>query len=293
MKHKLHYAFVLFSALMCNEFKAQTTVYSETFTGGLPAGWQKNDLSPNNAGNWQYTATKPLNWTNHGWPGTKPVMTTSSTGYMLFDSNGQNAGTNDNKPEKADLISPAINLSGKTNSTLIFEHFNWHVDSDTATIWVSTDGSNFTQVWKCDDLSCSNGVGSQYGVSDTINISSIADNQPTVYIKFRWVGDYDMYWAIDDIKITANAATGINENATVNDLIIYENPINSLFHFNLNTTLKEDFNVSIIDISGKMAKEQLCVNGHNTIDVTDLSKGLYFMRIYSNNFLITKKIVKN
>src|SRR5688572_22813488 len=121
---------MLFSAVLMNSAVAQTTIYTQTFTGGLPAGWQKNDLSTNSAGNWIYTTGKPLNWSNNGGPGARPVMSTSSTGYMLFDSNGQNAGTDDGKAEKADLISTAINLSGYQNTILQFQHFAWHVDSD-------------------------------------------------------------------------------------------------------------------------------------------------------------------
>jgi hypothetical protein len=297
MKLKLLFTLsLLFCNLLSNTSVAQTTLFTETFTGSLPAGWTKTDLSGNGAGNWQYTTTKPLNWSNSGFPGARPIMATSSSGYMMFDSNGQNAGTNDSKAEKADLVSPAINLSGYNSTTLKFEDYYWHVFNDTISVWVSTDGVNFTDVWTCYNDTCNSDYNTGRGDTIIVDISSIADNQSTVYVKFRWIGNYDLFWAIDDIKITGNLISGIKEEPKTNESFAYPNPakdklVLSADNFKQNSGSAK---IEIINFEGKLIRNFITEDSGKdlSLDVSDLAAGVYLIKINSADQSSIKKFVK-
>ena len=51
---------------------------------------------------------------------------------------------------------------------------------------------------------------------------------------------------------------------------------------------------ALIDNNGRIIKENsLNVDSNITIDVSDLSNGIYFLKLVSENETLTKKIIKN
>ena len=50
--------------------------------------------------------------------------------------------------------------------------------------------------------------------------------------------------------------------------------------------------VSIFDLSGKLLQNQTLIN-HNTLNISNLAKGIYVVSIKTNNQTITKRILKN
>jgi hypothetical protein len=98
---------------------------------------------------------------------------------------------------------PAINCTNRTGVTLTF--YRWlNVEQpayDHAYIQVSNNGSSWSTIWQN-----SSEITDSSWTLQTFDISAIADNQPTVYI--RWgMGTTDSSWQysgwnIDDVKIT-------------------------------------------------------------------------------------------
>ena len=101
------------------------------------------------------------------------------------------------------LTTGAINMTGRTQTTLKFKRW---LNTDYqpyvyATIHVSNNGSTWTQVW-------SNGtseIAENAWSSQSYSISSVADNQPTVYIRWGYQIASGAYaysgWNIDDVEI--------------------------------------------------------------------------------------------
>lgn len=79
--------------------------------------------------------------------------------------------------------------------------------------------------------------------------------------------------------------TNVLEN-TLNDKIkIYPNPSNGIFEIqgeNINS-------VKIIDIKGEQIKTE--IKNFKKIDLTEMEKGIYFAKIYTNNGIVIRKIV--
>jgi ELWxxDGT repeat protein len=162
-----------------------------------------------------YSATMSANpsWTFDGggqWAWGTPTgaggdPTSGRTGSQVVGYNLSGAYPN-NMTTTYFARTPAINCAGYTGVTLSF--YRWlGVESasyDHAKIDVSNNGSTWTTIW---ENSYSNIVDTSW-VQQTFDISSIADNKSTVYI--RWgMGPTDssvVYsgWNIDDVTITGN-----------------------------------------------------------------------------------------
>jgi hypothetical protein len=216
---------------------AQTTIYTQNFSSTtLPAGWQNIDNTGVN--------TTALKWQRktsfNGFS-----STSASNGFMVFVSD---ASTNDNKPENADLITSAINCSSSSFVALEFEQFFYTYYSNntnsSATIFASNDGTNWVQVY-------SNSATTSNPDKKLIDISSVAAYQATVYLKFNFTGDWDGWWAIDDIKLFQPLPLDISvESVTVNQFVgIGSQTITGVVQNNGSSTINS-FDLSYTDNGG-------------------------------------------
>jgi hypothetical protein len=165
-------------------------LFSQDFNGGLPSDWGVN------------TTSGPVDWkhTTVGHTGAYPTAslasTTSGNGWMIVDSDGDNFSGGANEDTR--LISPRINLTGFNNVKLEFQQMFRRWQSDVTTVQISIDSVNWTNY-------VINGPITQAGTPNpdfvNIDISTIAGNQPTVWIAFWWQGAWDYGWQIDDISI--------------------------------------------------------------------------------------------
>jgi hypothetical protein len=173
-----------------NSLNSFTAFYTEDFGGGIPAGWLTID-SAGNGLNWKYTTTG-----SNGGATLSATGTSAANGYMIIDSDS--AGTSLGG-ENAELISGAIDCSGRTTVVLNFNEYLTHYN-DTATVWISTDSTTWTEVHNTSaPLSVFSSTPNPNNVD--IDITALAANQPTVYIRFNYRADYSYYWMIDDVQL--------------------------------------------------------------------------------------------
>ncbi len=108
------------------------------------------------------------------------------------------------------------------------------------------------------------------------------------------VGSFYKVYAVDkafnysDELLVSDAALGVNEN-TVLEFKVYPNPVNDVLTIQSGNEAKIA-SVEVFDVLGKqIIKTQL---QNNTLNVSELSKGIYLLKIISENGnQITKKIV--
>lgn len=182
-------------------------IYSQDFAGGIPATWTITD----NAG-----LGEVFTWTTTGSQTTPDSLlsagTTAANGYVIFDSD--NGGTNG--PEDCDMVTDAIDCSGKSTVFLSMNEYFLQYAASTGTVSVSTDGINFTDVYNAETgLGQNQTTGNPHYVQ--ADISSIAANQATVYIRFKYTGDYDWWWMFDDVTLFEPAA--VDAGVTASDLV--------------------------------------------------------------------------
>jgi hypothetical protein len=117
------------------------------------------------------------------------------------------------------LISPAVNATSMANVHLNFRtYFNWEGTTDTAYIYGSTDNwASRIQIakWAGSDV----GSSSSLAVED-FDISSWATGQSNVQVAFKYLGNYDLYWYVDDVEVYEELAPTVSYTgaATVTNL---------------------------------------------------------------------------
>jgi hypothetical protein len=101
-------------------------------------------------------------------------------------------------------------------------------------------------------------------------------------------GDFGMntpaYFCLDNLNDETN---GIDDNITF-DVSVYPNPVNDV----LNVSGAEKANIKLTDLTGKTLYNGTGNGTVQQIDISGLSKGIYFVTISNDKKSITKKIVK-
>jgi hypothetical protein len=166
--------------------------YSEPFETGLN-GWSVQNID----------GDVPWAWTDIG-PGpttsTYPVppLSTTTGGWMMVDDDYLGTSGVDSETW---LISPVIDLSAApTNLKLEFEQYFQEWQNDHTFVGVSTDGGS---TWSEEEVN--EGVGRDGRPNPElmdVNISAWVEMDPAnVQIRFRYVGQWDYGWEVDNIRI--------------------------------------------------------------------------------------------
>jgi len=140
-----------------------------------------------------------------------------------------------------------------------------------------------------------NSVSSIWGQS-VINLSSlgVAANSS---IKLRWEFGSDGCngndgWYIDDIVIyNCSQTLSINDIDFLNNNVrVYNNPSSGVFEIKMQNI--SGFKYDIYDIRGKSIMHKVEIDNNSfDIDLGNYSKGLYFLKLYSNLGSVTKKLI--
>lgn len=94
---------------------------------------------------------------------------------------------------------------------------------------------------------------------------------------------------LDDILLTGDQNTAINELDLANSISIYPNPTNGIFSVEADNMES----IEITSITGEIIKQLVVNNNKTTIDLTSFSSGIYFAKIITDKGSAIKKIVLN
>ena len=170
--------------------------------------WQ-NDFS--NPGEWA-TANDPAGTpphTNGDWTVTtdinaipvtalKPAAhTTAANGYALIDSDGAGA----NASQNATIVyTQNIDLTGQPNVLLMFEQSHRRYAESTYVLWSIDGGATWQEVEVNADMNVNTNTTNPAAVQ--VNLSNEIGGQSQVRIGFKYTGQYDWFWAVDDVKLS-------------------------------------------------------------------------------------------
>jgi len=209
----LHPSFTSTTPVTVSKSINNTTLLSEDFSNTQfpPTGWTMTIV------------TGTLGWSRGVGPQQYATFSTQNTtaanGYAFVNSDG-NGGTGG--PEHTILRTPAINCVGQNYVWLKFNNYFRQFAVSTGDVEVSNNGTSWVTVH-----SSHTGLAQHESTPNPqfvdINISAWAANQPTVYVRFKWTGEYDYYWFVDDVEIYSKSpydaalfsATNLNEYSVV------------------------------------------------------------------------------
>jgi alpha-glucosidase len=258
MKRPLLLIVALFIAF---SLKAQDnkTFWKEDFNktdGKLPDGWKNVDMSNTNSVEWIVT--------DQPYPGSyqyqqqAPPIASKSRGYYLQFQPGyivdedQPSWVKKKQYPDAWLQTGVIDCSAHSSVILRFQQtfryndFN-HAPGAGLYVGVSTNGQTWTDFDVKNNIPAATDMFNP--ISQEVNISKVAANQPKVYIRFYWKGYYSWYWMIDDVELAEGykkdiALTRLSSNSendntfTNNDVLTVDikntgiEPINQDFKVN-------------------------------------------------------------
>jgi len=102
---------------------------------------------------------------------------------------------------------------------------------------------------------------------------------------------------VDEIKMLytngnlgCGTTTNINSLAIVDKIVVYPNPAHNKLFIKINEQEKIA-TIKLYSITGKLIKE--FSNQNNTLDISKISNGIYFLEITTNNKKTIQKIIKN
>ena len=207
--------------------KSAVVIWSEDFGGGFPSGWSTytaNTGAGNNGtvaagntaecpwkhsmnGSWGYWNSVGTNSAGNPTAPADPInSTTAANGFLMSDIDsanhwngnpGSSSGSTYHFLESY-FTTSSIDLTGWNNVSLEFEHNFRLNNSIDLVVSVSTDSINWTSY-----NVQGNATNNQESADPeylSLNISSVAGNSASVYIKIGWTARV-YYWMIDDMKI--------------------------------------------------------------------------------------------
>ena len=95
------------------------------------------------------------------------------------------------------------------------------------------------------------------------------------------------------LKFASNTIDIDNFNILNNNIIISPNPANNFINIFIEKFINKDFQIDIIDLYGRIVRSltQNANTNNFKVDVSNISKGTYFVRIQTNNGAIYKKVI--
>lgn len=270
----------------CQKNIAQTTIFSEDFqelTNLSAMGWWQYNDTNTPFGSYQATFLNEA-WGIIEWAAESPNYVASSTSWFT--------GTT---PAPADrwMITPIIDLTGYLGAPVSLS-FNARAHdvppyADNFDLKISTtdyEKTSFTNLY----TSTSN---PNVLISQTTPTVVDLSNYGGEMIYLAWVNNYTNgnLVSIDNIEVTG---TTLSTNSFSSEAILVSpNPVSDVLSISNVKNIKLS-SYALIDNNGRIIKENsLNVDSNFTIDVSDLSNGIYFLKLVSENETLTKKIIKN
>ena len=94
-----------------------------------------------------------------------------------------------------------------------------------------------------------------------------------------------------DVTVTIAETTSNEEIDPANVVMLYPNPVKNTLNIALDGQMID--RIEILDVTGKMIIEQKVKQYQTEMDMSSARKGVYFVRIYASNKIITRKLLKN
>ena len=136
-------------------------------------------------------------------------------------------------------------------------------------------------------------IGTTFSPAFAFNVGKIGII--TYTIKDTATGCTNAASDIVTIDTSANCTTGIIENSLTVSTTIYPNPANNVLNVDIKRASFNQLNTSIIDVLGNEVYSSLdALNGngiHKQINIENITKGVYFIRLRSGADVFTQKII--
>jgi hypothetical protein len=169
---------------------------------------------------WQNDFSNPLQWTTSNAPQGSPAHTagdwtvttnlnaaprpeltpaahtTAANGYALIDSDGAGAAATQNAQI---VFNQNIDLSAEPLVVMVFQQTHRRYAESTYVVYSTNGGTTWQEVEVNAGMTVNTNTTNPATVQ--VNLSSQIGGQDSVRIGFKYTGQYDWFWAVDDVKL--------------------------------------------------------------------------------------------
>lgn len=243
-----------------------------------------------------------VNTDNVGWTRNAAAGLGSPKGAMKMDFYNSPAGNVD------DVILPPFDLTGQPYAEIEFSYAaaqyvyqNGDLTNDTLEVWSSVDcGASWNLVWAKSGTDLATVPAQTAGYTGTIDADYRTvtapllntANQTRVLVMFRARSNFGNNAYVDNINVRQNTSS-INELSSNGNISVYPNPAVD----NLTVTITDaemNSTIQVIDAVGKVVMTSTVTgkgNVRETLNIEELSNGIYMVRVNSGNQFGTQKLV--
>jgi len=267
------------------------TLVNYKTAGGAPSA---NATTPNIS---VISKTNFDDYTFNGWKGYSvtgaQVWTVDSThGYSTPACGKMSGYLAGNLVNEDWFYSPPLDFTNYTNPVFSFmSAYNYAGDPLVVKISTNYDGVSDPNTASWTDLAATLSPGGwAYTPSGDIDISGYSGNNVRLAFKYTSSATAASTWEIDDLLITGVRLVGVQE-INSNEFSIYPNPSQGIVNLKFSNTEKKQ--IEVYSILGNSVYSETTSKGSVQLNLTDLNKGVYFIKISDQNgsTLITKKMI--
>lgn len=255
-----------------------------TTNSNLPTNSIVSIAIDNNNNVWLTTINELVEFTGNNWN----IYNDSSVGNYFGGSNSLRIDSDNKKWMSAgygiksfDGINWAyFDYFGANNSCLL--------DCQTTSLAIDVNSN----IWLGTQQECSNGGLLNFSECNSYLVSN--SDLPSNSVLSLNIDDNGIKWigTSNGLAKLDNQSLSINENSFVDiNILFYPNPINNYLNVKIENKLI-DSKYSIFEINGKTIKKGNLKNNLNTINLEQLNKGVYFLKIEKEDLIRTIKIIK-
>lgn len=175
-----------------NETKA-TVIWTNDFSNATEWTMEYDTENPND-GPWVIGTTGPAGSYSASMGSIE--STTATNGFAMYDSDG--IGVSETTQDSKLVYNTPIDCSAYTKVAVSFESY-YRKFHGIPYLEISTNGTDWTPFEVHTGIDVGDATGNPTLV--TVNITTIAAGQATVYLRFRYIGEWDYAWMVDDITI--------------------------------------------------------------------------------------------
>jgi len=170
------------------------------------------------------------------------------------------------------------------------KYFNFKAYGPPRPIYLSFQDANNNEIYAFNSVLSSNNQWQQFSV----DLSSVASQSITRFVMFidQGVVNWDTYF-LDDFNLSSTPTSlFIDEIIESNLISVFPQPVKNKLNIRVNLPKNEMYILDLYNSQGKeLLSKLLNKNSVNlNLDVSDYKSGIYFIKIYSKNYLHTKKV---
>ena len=175
-------------------------------------------------------------------------------------------GDSGNDPDWLTLNVFGIDINGNPTDTVVFYLADFRFDDNSQDYIVDN--------WRWVDLASLGEVTGLRMFLESTDAGAYGMNTPA-------------YFCIDNMYVNVGQNEAIRDVENNNAISVYPNPTSGKFYISTDTYSTVD----VYNVNGQIVSH-FDTDGRNCIDISDLSTGMYFVRIASDNGVVTKKLIK-